>query len=449
MGSTGGARRPIARAARLLGCGVLLAITTTALTTVVSPSRAGAAATPVEAQMASEIISQINAERAARGLSTLHYDPYLASLAQHYAEGQAAGIYPPGDGHYVYAQTSSYLWFGFGSAAAGDTSVSSTYTIGLMDSQPHRDDLLQEVPGQGIGVGIACGANGQSWMQYTLGSTTSVDPSYTSGTPASPVVTPPFSGTSCDPPPPSSGSPTEGIAATPSGNGYWTVDARGDVTAHGGAISYGGLGGITLNAPISHIVATPDGRGYWLVAADGGAFALGDAGFYGSMVGTQLYRPVVALEPTPSGHGYWQVASDGGVFAFGDAQFLGSMGGSRLNKPVVGMAHTPSGHGYWLVASDGGVFAFGDASFQGSTGSMRLNSPIVSMAPAADGSGYWFVASDGGIFAFGAPFLGSMSDQKLNAPIVGMAVDSATGGYWLAASDGGIFSFGAPFLGPG
>ncbi len=241
--------------------------------------------------------------------------------------------------------------------------------------------------------------------------------------------------------------PVTGMASTPSGSGYWLVDAQGDVSVHGAAQSFGSLAGLHLNAPIDHIVATPDGRGYWLVASDGGTFTFGDAGFFGSMGGRHLNAPVVDLAPTPDGRGYWLVATDGGIFAFGDARFHGSMGGRHLNQPVVGISADNATGGYWEVATDGGIFAFG-APFRGSTGNLRLNRPVNGMSATVSGNGYWFVASDGGIFSFGdARFHGSMGGSRLNQPIVGMATDPATGGYWMVASDGGIFSFGAPFFG--
>ena len=40
---------------------------------------------------------------------------------------------------------------------------------------------------------------------------------------------------------------------------------------------------INVNAPIVGMAATPTGKGYWLVAADGGIFAFGDAGFFGNV----------------------------------------------------------------------------------------------------------------------------------------------------------------------
>jgi hypothetical protein len=202
-----------------------------------------------------------------------------------------------------------------------------------------------------------------------------------------------------------------------------------------------------LSAPVVGLAATPTGKGYWRVAADGGVLTAGDAHFYGS-ASRYAHAPVVAIASTRSGHGYWLTDSSGAVFAFGDAAFHGSMGGQHLNRPVVGMAATPNGSGYWLVASDGGIFAFG-AAFHGSTGAIHLNQPIVGMAATPKGSGYWLVASDGGIFAFGAPFKGSTGAIHLNQPVVGMAAAPGGTGYTLVASDGGLFRFGtnSPFFG--
>jgi hypothetical protein len=136
---------------------------------------------------------------------------------------------------------------------------------------------------------------------------------------------------------------------------------------------------MTLNKPIVGMAATPSGRGYWLVASDGGLFAFGDAAFYGSTGAMTLNKPIVGMAATRSGRGYRLVASDGGLFAFGDAAFHGSTGAITLNKPIVGMAATPLGRGYWLVASDGGIFAFGDAGFHGSLGSI-LGDSVVGIA---------------------------------------------------------------------
>ncbi|MGH9004612.1 MAG: hypothetical protein ACRDYV_15920, partial [Acidimicrobiia bacterium] len=139
-------------------------------------------------------------------------------------------------------------------------------------------------------------------------------------------------------------------------------------------------GAVRLNKPIVGMAATPTGAGYWLVASDGGVFSFGDAGFYGSTGAVRLNKPIVGMAATPTGAGYWLVASDGGVFSFGDAGFFGSAGGHRLSAPIVGLSPTPTGEGYWFVAADGGVFNFGDAVFAGSAGGRALAGPVTAMA---------------------------------------------------------------------
>ena len=239
------------------------------------------------------------------------------------------------------------------------------------------------------------------------------------------------------------------LAATPSGDGYWTVTADGLVSAHGAAEHHGDARDIDLVAPIWGISSTPSGDGYWLVALDGGTFCFGDAQPFGSMGGEHLVAPVVDLVPTPSGDGYWLTAMDGGVFSFGDAGFHGSAADLDLVRPVVGIAATPSGDGYWLAAADGGVFCFGDAEFYGSMADEHMVAEVVDIAARPDGRGYWLVGADGGVFTFGdAGFHGSMADEELVAPVIGVSSTPSGDGYWQVALDGGVFTFGdADFYG--
>ena len=229
----------------------------------------------------------------------------------------------------------------------------------------------------------------------------------------------------------------------------------GSVLAFGTAGFLGAPAADTLRSPLVGMAATPSGNGYWLVASDGGIFNYGDAPFRGSTGGMALRQPIVGMAaPTPSPSadaptvlagtpaGYWLVASDGGVFSFGEP-FLGSTGGLRLRQPVVGMAATPGGGGYWLVARDGGVFAFGDAPFLGSMGGAPLNQPVVGMAATPTGRGYWLVAADGGLFAFGdAGFFGSVASQTLGRPVTAMVATTTGAGYFVASGDGTVFAFG-------
>jgi hypothetical protein len=50
-----------------------------------------------------------------------------------------------------------------------------------------------------------------------------------------------------------------------------------------------------LNRPIVGMAATPSGNGYWLVASDGGVFTFGDAPFLGSTGAMALTSPVAGI----------------------------------------------------------------------------------------------------------------------------------------------------------
>jgi peptidoglycan/xylan/chitin deacetylase (PgdA/CDA1 family) len=183
----------------------------------------------------------------------------------------------------------------------------------------------------------------------------------------------------------------QGFRLVPICGGHSPGPVVHDVPAFGVAAAAVLASPVPSNLALLGAAATPSGQGYWTVASDGGVFTFGDAGFYGSTGGLALNQPVVGMAPTPDGRGYWLVASDGGIFSFGDAGFSGSTGGLALNQPVVGMAATPTGKGYWLVASDGGIFSFGDAGFFGSPAGQDLHAWFVAVAPAAGGAGYWVV----------------------------------------------------------
>ncbi len=92
----------------------------------------------------------------------------------------------------------------------------------------------------------------------------------------------------------------------------------------------------TSNAPVVGMAATPSGNGYWLVAKDGGVFTFGDATFHGSAVDSPMLRSSALLPPqaeVATGSGQ----SDGGIFTFGNAPFNGSAVGDTT-APIVGIA---------------------------------------------------------------------------------------------------------------
>jgi hypothetical protein len=200
----------------------------------------------------------------------------------------------------------------------------------------------------------------QAGTSFTVTRATSSPASTIASTQAPPTAT--ATATPAPAPAPLTGA-VVGMASTPSGSGYWLANSAGSVSSHGGAVSYGSMAGVALDAPITHIVATSDGLGYWEVAADGGVFAF-DAPFLGSTGSLSLARPIVSMAALPSGSGYWFVAADGGVFAFG-ASFYGSEGGKPLSAPIVGMAADATTGGYWLVGGSGTVYSF-DAPTYGS-----------------------------------------------------------------------------------
>ena len=116
---------------------------------------------------------------------------------------------------------------------------------------------------------------------------------------------------------------------------------------------HGSTGGIRLNRPIVGIAATPTGNGYWLVADDGGVFCFGDARFLGSLGGLTLVARIVAMAATPTGKGYWMLGADGGVFSLGDAEFFGNLAadGSAQGKRAYDLEPRPTGDGYWIATN--------------------------------------------------------------------------------------------------
>ena len=113
---------------------------------------------------------------------------------------------------------------------------------------------------------------------------------------------------------------------------------------------------IRLNQPVVGIAATPTGRGYWLVAEDGGVFSFGDAQFYGSTGSLKLNQPVLGMTPTadgPAATGWLRETAACSRSA--THRFYGSTGRqtsacgrSSTSRP------TPSGRGYYMVTMDGG-----------------------------------------------------------------------------------------------
>ena len=92
-----------------------------------------------------------------------------------------------------------------------------------------------------------------------------------------------------------------------------------------------------LNAPAVGLAATPSGQGYWIVARDGGVFAFGAAPFRGSLVGRAGFAPpATAIAVDPSGGGYWILDRAGTAHSFGDAPGFPS-GVTAGSQPAIGI----------------------------------------------------------------------------------------------------------------
>jgi hypothetical protein len=73
------------------------------------------------------------------------------------------------------------------------------------------------------------------------------------------------------------------------------VASDGGIFNYGDAHFYGSTGSLVLNKPVVGMAASPSGKGYWLVASDGGIFNYGDAPFQGSAGSLHLNAPVVGM----------------------------------------------------------------------------------------------------------------------------------------------------------
>jgi hypothetical protein len=229
--------------------------------------------------------------------------------------------------------------------------------------------------------------------------------------------------------------------------GYWLASSDGTVVGFGGAHSLGGANGASATDPVVGIAATPSGNGYFVVTRNGTVTARGDAVGHGDLPGIGVsVSDVVGIAPTSDGKGYWLIAADGGEFAFGDAHYHGSLPGIGIHvHDIVGMVATPGGSGYLIVGADGGVFAFG-AHYHGSLPALGIRvDDIVGILPTGGESGYVLVGKDGGAFVFGhgSGYYGSLPGEHVDvSDVVGIGLTPDQHGYWMCEASGTVHAFG-------
>ena len=148
--------------------------------------------------------------------------------------------------------------------------------------------------------------------------------------------------------------------------GYWLSGGDGGVFAFGsapfygsgatvpGACSYHQLPGeIQTGAVCDGIAPTPSGNGYWLLNSVGFPVGFGHASEYGQ-AGCTASVPGVSSFPlmwsgmtsSATGYGFLVARSDGAVSGCGDGIPAGALISVRLAAPIVGIASTPDGRGY-------------------------------------------------------------------------------------------------------
>jgi hypothetical protein len=158
-----------------------------------------------------------------------------------------------------------------------------------------------------------------------------------------------------------------GMAAHPSGQGYWTIDLAGKVIAAGQCNWYG-----DADQPDAiDIASTPSGWGYWILCKSGIVVARGDATHYGNSIASGTFPPGVpqwarSIDSHPITSGYWVVWTNGvttahNVTDYGDANRIDY----DSTEYVSAIRRTSNGAGYWITSTGGIVQTFGNAIHRG------------------------------------------------------------------------------------
>jgi len=172
--------------------------------------------------------------------------------------------------------------------------------------------------------------------------------------------------------PATTGSAVVGIAATPSGDGYYVLRANGEVDGYG-VTSYGSLAANSLPVGITATGIALDATtgGYWILTSNGSVRAFNAPSYGETLVpsgGWGQHPAAVAIAAAPSGVGYYVLRANGAVYGYG-VKSHGSLAGTLhygTTAPVlaVGIAVDSATGGYWVATSTGGVAAF-DAAGDG------------------------------------------------------------------------------------
>jgi uncharacterized protein YkwD len=170
-----------------------------------TPSSTGApatsAATTVQDKIAQELFARLNAERQARGLATLRWDPSLANMAADWSRHMASN---DDFSHRDLGDASSLPGISKFSALGENIAWVEGYPneayqlhIGWMRSDGHRSNMLQ--PGfDSVGIAVTC-SDGRAWATQNFGRRDSSSaPAMSNKTPAEdPIVATSLDGLHC------------------------------------------------------------------------------------------------------------------------------------------------------------------------------------------------------------------------------------------------------------
>ena len=248
------------------------------------------------------------------------------------------------------------------------------------------------------------------------------------------------------------------IARTPSGHGYWLMNAEGQVFPFGDALSFSLLNAFPEgDRPYVSLVAAQNGKGLWALAAGGKVNSLGRVP---SVASGCPCEGICDCDTDPKGlvglrdgNGLWVLLDNGQVETLGRVPHLGDFPPPPSGDTYIGMVATPSGRGLWAVTRGGRLSRLGRVS--GSiadcpgSGCCDDEGPCQGLVGTSNGSGLWVLGADGHVDALGrAPVLGNMPPPLAGDGYTSMVATPSGHGLWAVTEGGQVGTVGdAVFLG--
>ncbi len=302
---------------------VISMLAATLMTITLAPAPASAA--PNYAAMSSEVYAQVNAERAARGLAPLERLP----LAEGHATTVAYHLNDLGrlDNHAMFnANVDGWYFSGQGIWGAGENlaynhGTTNQAVVNLMNSSSHRANILS-TGFTHIGIGLACSDSGRLYtvMHFTSDDYVAMSSSGGSAPAATPIVTNPNEGSTCQSSTNNNGGST-GTPVPPIGDTSCTFYTPSHAP-HLGAETTDDVGGQVFRLYVAYFSRVPDEAGFnfWLDQVNSGQMSMREISAffsqssefnatYGQITNLQftalVYQNVLCRNPDEAGYGFW------------------------------------------------------------------------------------------------------------------------------------------------